>query len=172
MNLDRNGLEVLDLLTSLELLGSKPIGRVVVSMDALPAALPVNFALLNGDIVFRTGVGSKLSAALDNAVVAFEVDDFEADTCEGWSVLVTGHSEEITDPRELERARRLPLAPWVPTVPSRFVRIRSQLVSGRRVSLDGRVSYRGSDPARSRKFLADALRLEATEALPVLSQAG
>ena len=164
MHLDRNGLEVLDSEDCLNLIATQPIGRVIVSSMALPAAFPVNFALMDGDVVFRTGVGSKLAAAVDNVVVAFEVDEFEADTFVGWSVLVTGHSAEITDPDELERAHQLPLAPWLPTVPSRFVRIRTQLITGRRLSLDGRAAYRGSDEDRSREFLADALRVEQVDA--------
>jgi hypothetical protein len=115
---------------------------------------------MDDDVVFRTSTGTKLSAALENAVVAFEVDQFEGVGHEGWSVLVTGHASEITDEAELERARSLPLAPWIPAVPSRFVRIRSQLVSGRRLSLDGRAEYRGDDAERSRAFLRDALRVD------------
>lgn len=160
MQLDRNGLEVLDTPECLDLLRQSAIGRVIVSSLALPAAFPVNFAMLDDDVVFRTGVGSKLSAAVDNVVVAFEVDDFEGNSLVGWSVLVTGHAAEITDQDELERARHLPLAPWLPTVPTRFVRVRSQLITGRRLSLDGRAAYRGTDEERSREFLADALRVE------------
>jgi hypothetical protein len=160
MQLDRNGLEVLDTRTCLDLLAQCAIGRVIVSSLALPAAFPVNFAMLDDDVVFRTGVGSKLSAAVDNVVVAFEVDDFESGSLVGWSVLVTGHAAEITAADELERAHQLPLAPWLPTVPSRYVRVRSQLITGRRLSLDGRATYRGADEGRSRDFLADALRLE------------
>lgn len=166
MQIDRNGLEVLDTRTCLDLLAQSTIGRVIVSSMALPAAFPVNFAMLGDDVVFRTGAGSKLSAAVDNVVVAFEVDDFEPNSFVGWSVLVTGHAGEITNAGELERAHQLPLAPWVPTVPSRFVRVRSQLITGRRLSLDGRAAYRGDDEGRSREFLADALRLEQVAPAP------
>ena len=43
-----------------------------MSVGALPAILPVNYSLVNGDIVFRTGKELKLRAALDHTVVAFE----------------------------------------------------------------------------------------------------
>ena len=142
MHLDRNGLEVLDREASLALMGEEGIGRVLVTLEALPAAFPVNFALLDGDVVFRTGVGTKLQAALRNAVVGFEVDDFDKVDHTGWSVLVTGHAEEIEDPSELARAEALPLRPWLPSNPSRYVRVHSQLVTGRRMSLDGRAAHR------------------------------
>jgi hypothetical protein len=38
----------------------------------------VNFALVGDAIVVRTAAGSKLDAALANAVVAFEVDSIDA----------------------------------------------------------------------------------------------
>ena len=50
---------------------------MVFTDQALPAALPVNFALLDGEIVFRTATGSKLAAALAKAVVAFQADDID-----------------------------------------------------------------------------------------------
>lgn len=142
MYLDRNGLEVLDREDSLALLAPGGIGRVLVTLDALPAAFPVNFALLDGDVVFRSGTGVKLQAALRNTVVGFEVDDFDGADHTGWSVLVTGHCSEIEQSAELARARRLPLRPWAPSEPTRFVRIHSQLVTGRRISLGGRAAHR------------------------------
>jgi uncharacterized protein len=141
MHLDRNGLEVLDRDDSLALLATAKIGRVLVSLDALPAAFPVNFALLDGDIVFRTGAGTKLQAAVRNTVVGFEVDDFDLFDHTGWSVLVTGHADEILEQAAVDRARRLPLRPWLPSEPAHYVRIHTQLVTGRRMSLDGRMAH-------------------------------
>jgi nitroimidazol reductase NimA-like FMN-containing flavoprotein (pyridoxamine 5'-phosphate oxidase superfamily) len=37
-----------------DLLSTVPIGRVVLSIDALPAALPVNYWLIDDAIVFRS----------------------------------------------------------------------------------------------------------------------
>ena len=70
---------------------------------ALPVVLPVNFALLDGDIVWRSAQGTKLNAASAGFVVAFEVDRYEADRREGWSVMVQGLAHVITDPEELDR---------------------------------------------------------------------
>ncbi len=147
MNLDRNGLEVLDRDQSLGLLRDAAIGRVLVTVGALPAAFPVNYALLGDDIVFRTGAGTKLQAAASDTVVGFEVDDFDARGHGGWSVLVTGHAREIDSPEELAAAVRLPLQSWLPTAPERFVKIHTQLVTGRRLSLDARAARRAASMA-------------------------
>ncbi len=78
MKLDSAGLEILSREECLDLLSSSPIGRIVFTDRALPAVQPVNFCLFEGNVVIRTMAGSKLAAAARNAVVAFEVDDFDA----------------------------------------------------------------------------------------------
>jgi len=75
VEVDRNGLEVLDRDERLQLLGGATIGRIGVTSGALPAVLPVNLWLSGDRIVVRTGDGSKLDAAAPDAVVAFEADD-------------------------------------------------------------------------------------------------
>lgn len=133
MEMDRNGLKILPRAECLRLLGGTRIGRVVVTLGALPAAFPVNFALLDDDVVFRTAPGTKLSAALDQAVVAFQADRIDPVRCRGWSVLVQGTASVVLDPTELERARRLRIRPWVTSERPHLVRIRSEIVSGRRL---------------------------------------
>ena len=104
----------------------------MVNVDGVPAAFPVNFALLDEDVVFRTGPGTKLSAALEGAVVGFQVDRIDPVFESGWSVLIQGPSAVMTDDDELLQARRLHLRTWAPGERPQFVRIRSQSVSGRR----------------------------------------
>jgi uncharacterized protein len=133
---DRNGLEILDRASCLSLLVSVHVGRIALSIDALPVVLPVNFTMLDDDVLIRTAPGSKLDAAATNAVVAFEADKIDAIYHSGWSVLVQGVATEITDPVELERARRAPLTPW-PGVNGRYLRVATQLVSGRRLDPGG-----------------------------------
>jgi nitroimidazol reductase NimA-like FMN-containing flavoprotein (pyridoxamine 5'-phosphate oxidase superfamily) len=147
MEIDRNGMEVLDRAECLNLLRSTPIGRVVVTLAALPAAFPVNFALMGEDVVFMTGRGTKLQAALRNAVVAFEADGFESMGHTGWSVLVQGHASEISDPSDQVQAHGAGLGAWVPKSPTEFVRVRSEVVSGRRLSIDAAAAYRCASSA-------------------------
>jgi nitroimidazol reductase NimA-like FMN-containing flavoprotein (pyridoxamine 5'-phosphate oxidase superfamily) len=119
----------------LRLLKTVPVGRVGVTVDALPAILPVNFVVSDGTIVFRTVLGSKLDAATAGMVVAFEADHYGTDTDRwGWSVLVRGVAEEITDPTELEHARSLPLESWaLDGRADRYVKIAPTIISGRRI---------------------------------------
>ena len=133
VELDQNGLEVLSRAECVRLLAGAHIGRVGVSVGALPAVLPVNFALVGDGIVLRTAAGSKLDAALANAVVAFEVDSIDPMYHTGWSVLVQGVASEVVDPAERERLRAAPLRPWADHDRDRFVRIYIDLVSGRRL---------------------------------------
>jgi len=109
------------------------VGRVGISMGALPVILPVNFAMLDGDVVIRTGAGTKLDAALRGAVVAFEIDGVDPIYHSGWSVLAQGRASEMVDEVELARARELPLEPWADGHRDRFVRIRTERLSGRRL---------------------------------------
>ena len=134
MEVDRNGLEVLDRDECLRLLALVTLGRIGFTSGALPTVLPVNFHLDRERILVRTGRGSKLDVALQNAVVAFEVDDFDPIHHSGWSVAVTGVATEISDPAELDAARREPVARWAPAGDATVLAISTELVSGRRIT--------------------------------------
>ena len=129
-----DGLEILSEDECRALLGGGGVGRVAVTIGALPAVLPVNYSLLGGDIVFLTGQGLKLRAALDRAVVAFEVDSIDAAMRAGWSVLAVGIAEEITDETDLARARALDIRPLAGGNRAHFVRVRPDFLSGRRIT--------------------------------------
>ena len=79
-----------------ELLGRARVGRIGITVDALPVILPLEFAMSFGSVIFRIVAGAKLSAATENRVVAFEADD---DSRSGWSVLVESHLRSLTPPR-------------------------------------------------------------------------
>jgi uncharacterized protein len=133
VEVDRNGLEVLSRDECLRLLGTAGLGRVAVTTAALPTILPVNFRFDGRDILVRTGRGTKLDAATRNAVVAFEVDEVEPASREGWSVVVTGVARELTDPDELAEAQTPPLDRWASGEDHRVVAISTEMVSGRRI---------------------------------------
>lgn len=130
------GLELLDEEECLALLAGGRVGRVAVSIGALPAIFPVNFCLVGGSVVFRTGAGTKLAAATDHAVVAFEVDQVDPATRGGWSVLAIGMASRVEDPEELAELRDLQLAPWAGGRRDHYVRIAVEMVSGRRIGPD------------------------------------
>lgn len=127
------GLELLESEQCLTLLSRATVGRVAVTVGALPAIFPVNFALSEGAVIFRTGEGTKLAAATDRTVVAFEVDDWNPMEHTGWSVLAVGRASVVEDPDEVARLRRLPLAPWAGGTREHFVRMPIEFVSGRRI---------------------------------------
>lgn len=120
--------ECRDLLTTAE------IGRVVVSLGALPAALPVTYRVIDDAIVFRTSPGTKLTAAVDQTVVGFEVDELDPGTRSGWSVLVVGTSRVVTDPDELTELEKADVRSWLAEDPSHYVKIDMQQVTGRRLN--------------------------------------
>jgi len=121
----------------LDLLVRARIGRVVLSVKCLPVALPVNMSLLDGDVIFSTDSGSKLTAAVEGQVVSVEADDIDLLYRTGWSVLVTGKAQLVTESADIEWARSH-LQPWAPGPHPFLVRVPSTLVSGRRLTWDAR----------------------------------
>lgn len=102
----------------------------------LPAIFPVNYAIFDGDIVFRTGPGTKLDAAVSGSVIAFEIDKIDPFSHVGWSVLAVGTAVPITDPEDRERVGHLPLTPWAEGCRDTFVRLMSPKVTGRELTVD------------------------------------
>ncbi|MFI1169566.1 pyridoxamine 5'-phosphate oxidase family protein [Streptomyces sp. NPDC020801] len=119
----------------LRLLAKVPVGRVVYTRHALPAVLPVNFALdTDSSVLLRTSAGSDLVRAVDGFVVAFEADEFDAESRSGWSVVVTGRATLVTDPAEHERLMRTGPRSWMPIQEDVFLRIESAMVTGRELT--------------------------------------
>ncbi|WP_026875835.1 pyridoxamine 5'-phosphate oxidase family protein [Jiangella gansuensis] len=130
---DSAGLEKLDRRTCYALLATVPIGRIVFTEAALPAIQPVNFVLDGDDVIIRTGTGSKLAQAARSAVVAFEGDQYDEDTMSGWSVVLVGRAEPVGDDAERRRLSTLGLMPWAPGTRPHYIRIRPEIVRGRRI---------------------------------------
>lgn len=120
---------------SLALLESVPIGRVGVSIDALPVILPVNFIVVGTLVVFRTVPGTKLDAAMSRSVAAFEADDHAADGTWGWSVLVRGYAHDLKDGSALAEAGGLRAWAFPRGEANHIVGIETTMVSGRRFGI-------------------------------------
>jgi nitroimidazol reductase NimA-like FMN-containing flavoprotein (pyridoxamine 5'-phosphate oxidase superfamily) len=116
----------------LDFLRARTVGRIAITHEAMPAIIPVNYTLLDGRILVRTAETTTLARGCDGAVVAFEVDDLQADGAGGASVLVVGLAEHLPAwaVRELEGVE-----PVSAMGPGRDVLIAIPLrrVSGRRV---------------------------------------
>ena len=115
----------------LQLLRGAVVGRIAYVADGMATIIPVNFALLDGDIVFCTAKGSKLSWLSLRGRVAFEADESRLADHEGWSVLIQGVAREVTDPEELAVLRRGPLHSWLRSSHEHWVRISIEAMSGR-----------------------------------------
>jgi uncharacterized protein len=128
-------LEVLDVDECRRLRATQQIGRLGVAGGPYPLILQVNYALDRGVVVIRTHPGPLLAAA-DHAGVAFEVDAIDPLTRSGWSVLVQGLAEEVTDAHRAElvaRTRATGIRPWAPGEHGRWLRLIPQVVTGRRI---------------------------------------
>lgn len=124
-------LELVELDTDecLALLATEPVGRLAVSRGrGTPLVVPVNYVLVERTILFRTGFGTKLPS-LGARPVSFQVDRFEPDRRQGWSVLATGQAAEIS---ERAAGDRLP-EPWVPEDKPYLIGISVRAVTGRRI---------------------------------------
>lgn len=110
---------------SLRLLGGAPFGRIVYTVRALPAIVPVRHLVDNGMIVVRTHVGGDCAGA----VVAFQADDIDAEAESGWSVTVTGVARRLQDRAEATRYESA-LAPLVDMPHVEVICIYPEIVSG------------------------------------------
>jgi nitroimidazol reductase NimA-like FMN-containing flavoprotein (pyridoxamine 5'-phosphate oxidase superfamily) len=116
------------------LLSTHGVGRVSVSTPEGPAIVPVNYTVVDGAVAFSTARGTTPALAA-GAEVAFEVDHIDEALSEGWSVLVVGRAERVTDPaavRHLVGAARS--APWAGGDRELWLRITPKRVTGRRIT--------------------------------------
>ncbi|MFE6287069.1 helix-turn-helix domain-containing protein [Streptomyces sp. NPDC057877] len=117
-----------------ELLSTHGVGRVAVNTWEGPAVVPVNYAVVDGAIVYRTAPGSTPSLAVGRRI-AFQTDHIDEVFSRGWSVLVRGDAAAVADlavARLLdERAYSLP---WAGRGRELWVRIEPRLITGRRIT--------------------------------------
>jgi hypothetical protein len=99
----------------MRLLATVAYGRVVFTLNALPAIRPVNHLVDDGIIIVRTRLTTAIYAAVRSArelIVAYEADSFDNESKTGWSVVVTGRAHAVTDADQISRYEQL-LHPWV-----------------------------------------------------------
>jgi uncharacterized protein len=120
----------------LRLLAANRLGRLAVATGS-PVIRPVNYVFdePSQSVVFRTAEGSKLQALLLAGNAAFEIDGFDEHSQTGWSVLIAGRAERVSNPADLRRLERSRLESWAPGGKPHLVRVRALTVSGRRIVL-------------------------------------
>ncbi|MFJ5260075.1 pyridoxamine 5'-phosphate oxidase family protein [Streptomyces sp. NPDC088387] len=115
------------------LLGTHGVGRIAVPADEGPLVVPVNYGVVDGAIVFRTAVGATPSLAAGHRV-AFEVDRVDDALSSGWSVLVLGNAQTVTDPAETRRLDgQVHSRPWAGGGRDLWMRVAADTVTGRRI---------------------------------------
>jgi hypothetical protein len=110
----------------LRLLDQAPVGRIVYTVRALPAIVPVTHLVDNGMVVVRTHVGAECAGS----VVAYQADELRGDN--RWTVTVTGVARRVLDPGEVAAYERR-LTPLVAAAEVETIRIYPELVTGYRL---------------------------------------
>ena len=117
----------------LALLASMALGRIAVNAPGWPPVIrPVTYVFdeRSTSVVFGSAEGSKLTTLLRSERAAFEIDGVDPVEGTGWSVIVVGPVEEITNAAERERLSEAGLRGEL----RHLMRIRATVVSGRRIA--------------------------------------
>jgi transcriptional regulator with XRE-family HTH domain len=112
------------------------VGRFVFTTQCGPVAVPVNYRMMEGDVVFRTAEDTSLTSVSDAEPVSFEVDRLDEAMSEGWSVLVTGRVRRV-GPDELRQLESLRIEPWAGGERTVYLRLEPREVTGRRIRAKG-----------------------------------
>jgi uncharacterized protein len=73
-----------------ELLATSTLGRLALSIHALPIILPVRYVVDDASVTISLDRLGMPDAAVDNSVVAFAVDEISPVSDEGWWVQMQG----------------------------------------------------------------------------------
>jgi nitroimidazol reductase NimA-like FMN-containing flavoprotein (pyridoxamine 5'-phosphate oxidase superfamily) len=108
------------------------IGRVAFELDGRLSVIPVNFAVLDGSVIFRT---EPTTAVARYAIgpVSFEVDRIDEGMREGWSVLISGRARHADATESHRLHRTLTVDPWAGGDREVYVVIDPEHISGRRI---------------------------------------
>jgi nitroimidazol reductase NimA-like FMN-containing flavoprotein (pyridoxamine 5'-phosphate oxidase superfamily) len=130
----KQALEELSLEECERLLEDNDFGRLAVVVEGRPVIFPVNYEYAEGRIAIRADPGMMLDAATLSSV-AFEIDTVDVETRSGWSVLVQGFSQDVTEAIDdvSEVVRTLPVDPWPAGEMEHWIRIEPRFISGRRL---------------------------------------
>lgn len=109
-------------------------GRMAYHLADEVHIAPVNYAVDERRIVFRTSEGSKLLGVVMNEDVAFEIDRIDDAAQNAWSVVARGRAH-ILEGEDARGADNLRLRPWVSSQKSNVVAITVEEVTGREYHL-------------------------------------
>ncbi len=110
-----------------DLLETDTVGRVAFVTPDGPRIVPVNYALGQEAIEFRTSSYTELAIYAPGTRVAFEIDQLDGERRRGWSVVAHGVCER------LELSESAGPEPWAGGVRTLWLRLPWRTLSGRRV---------------------------------------
>ncbi len=120
----------------LDLLDGGVVGRVAFSTRVGPRIVPVNYAMYDGAIVFRTSPYSELGSHGPGSEAAFEVDQLDYERQQGWSVVAVGRLEELP-PEEVDDLRKVwEPRPWAGGHRNFYLKLVWREIWGRRIGND------------------------------------
>lgn len=123
-----------------DLLSGGVIGRIALTTPGGPRILPVNYAVNDGAVVIRTSPYSELATYGPRNQAAFEIDHFDYDRHQGWSVVALGRLEALA-PDEVEEVRKAwEPRPWAGGHRNLYLRLPWREVSGRRIGTGWKLS--------------------------------
>ena len=111
-----------------DLLATASVGRLALSVHALPLILPVQYYLNGRRLAVCLGHHALPERALDETIIAFAADSIDPVTRSGWSVQVQGKSV-------IPRGLRVDTDCGWPAAPAQVVEIESGKISGHRMRL-------------------------------------
>ncbi|MET0766369.1 MAG: pyridoxamine 5'-phosphate oxidase family protein [Aeromicrobium sp.] len=118
-----------------KLLSSTTVGRVAFANADGLQLIPLNFAIIDSEIYFRTATDSVLDAlAQGHDEVAFGVDYHSELYRDGWNVTVKGATSRVADPDLYERVMSWSkLHPWAGGSRGVVIHLAPRSVEGRQV---------------------------------------
>ena len=137
-------LEMLDDAECRRLLTTATIGRLGFTDGALPAIVPVPFALHDDSVLIPTRRDSGVARAVRGAVVALQVDSYRDVAGPGWSVTVVGPARLLSDPRGVDGLDGLNLFPPSSDPARCYITVRAGLIRGWRAALPSSLSRTGT----------------------------
>jgi nitroimidazol reductase NimA-like FMN-containing flavoprotein (pyridoxamine 5'-phosphate oxidase superfamily) len=129
-------MEELSVSTCWALLRTVPIGRIALPSAADIEVFPVNFIVDGGTIVFRTAQGTKLTLIGDGTRATFEADKIDVGDRLVWSVVLKGPVRQVSSLDEVRATFDMELPTWHAGPKPTYVRMKPQLITGRRFSVD------------------------------------
>ena len=96
----------------LRFIAQAEVGRVALTVGALPEIIPVNFRVVDGTVVFGVHSESVLAQEAEGTVVAFQADSFDPESERGWHVRAIGTFRMPVRPDELAAAGDVVPEPW------------------------------------------------------------